>query len=398
MERFAPLSTPAKNHHLPALTGIRFFAIFHIFLFHLWSIYDMDKPEGFERLIASFDGLPEVVVTFLSHGWMSTSFFFLLSGFILSYLYWSPDGSLATDKKRFWLMRLSRLYPIHIIALLITVPLTLPMLLGQDMGLGRVILSGLATLTLTQAWYPPWVPVWSWPTWALSALVFLYLIMPGLMKLLGGLSRRKMLALLLLMPLVSLLPTTIYALYFPPGTEAPLNWKIFIGSTPLFWVPHFAAGMLLSRLFSISRFNIDFNGRNNTWLAWGDLAFAMVIVIACLPNIGEPLKFFLRHGLLMPLYMILVLDLARGRGLLARVFSMPGMGFLGETGFSIFIWQNVVMIGCFAALMINPEGGEHQLMGASVAMVILAIVSTYWVEKPLARKLRRRWLKKNQSA
>lgn len=393
MERFAPLSTAARDHHLPALTGIRFFAIFHIFLFHLWSLYDMEKPEGFERLMASFDGLPEVIVTFLSHGWMSTSFFFLLSGFILSYLYWSPDGTLATDKKRFWFMRLSRLYPIHIIVLLITMPLMLPMMLGQDMDMGRVLLSGLATLTLTQAWYPPWVPVWSWPTWALSALVFLYLIMPWLMKSLANLSRRKILVLLVLMPLISLLPTTIYAFFFPPGTEAPLNWQIFIGSTPLFWVPHFVAGMLLSRIFGISRFDKEFKC-GGSWLAWGDLAFASIIVIACLPNIGEPLKFFLRHGLLMPLYMILVLDLARGRGLLAKLFSVPGMNFLGETGFSIFIWQNLVMIGCFAALMINPHGGEHQLLGASAAMVILAIVSTYWIEKPLASKLRGRWIKK----
>ncbi len=393
MERSAPLTSANNNNHLPALTGVRFFAIFHIFLFHLWSLYDMDKPDGFERLMASFDALPEVVVTFLSHGWMSTSFFFLLSGFILSYLYWSPDGTLATDKKRFWLMRLSRLYPIHIIALLITMPLMLPMMLEEDMGIGPILLSGLATLTLTQSWYPPWVPIWSWPTWALSALVFLYLIMPWLMKQLGGLSRKKLIVLLVLMPFLSLLPTAIYAFYFPPGTEAPRNWQIFIGSTPLFWVPHFVAGMLLSRVCSISRFNKEFAGSESAWLSWGDLAFLAVVVIACLPGIGEPLKFFLRHGLLMPLYMILVLDLARGRGVLAKLFSAPGMNFLGETGFSIFIWQNLVMIGCFVALMINPQGGEHQLLGASVAMLILAIASTYGVEKPLARKLRKRWLK-----
>lgn len=393
MERSAPLTNAAKNNQLPALTGVRFFAIFHIFLFHLWSLYDMEKPEGFERLMASFDGLPEIVVTFLSHGWMSTSFFFLLSGFILSYLYWSPGGTLATGKKRFWLMRLSRLYPIHIIALLITMPLMLPMMLQQDTGIGPILLSGLATLTLTQSWYPPWVPIWSWPTWALSALVFLYLIMPWLMRLLGGFSRKTLLVLLVVMPFLSLLPTAIYAFYFPPGTEAPLNWQIFIGSTPLFWVPHFVAGMLLCRVYSISRFNKEFTGSESVWFAWGDLAFLALLVIACLPGIGEPLKFFLRHGMLMPLYMILVLDLARGRGVLAKLLSMPGMNFLGETGFSIFIWQNLVMIGCFVALTINPQGGEHQLLGASVAMVILAIASTYGVEKPLARKLRAHWFR-----
>lgn len=383
----------ASHQQLSALTGIRFFAIFHIFLFHLWSLYDMDKPEQFENMMVDFDRLPSVAVNFLSQGWLSTSFFFLLSGFILSYLYWGPEGELSIPKKRFWLMRSSRLYPIHILILLITIPLTTPMLLSREMGAGQLFLSALATLTLIQAWYPPWVPLWSWPTWALSALVFLYWVMPWLMRVMGRLNRRHMMGLLALMPVISLMPTVVYAFFFPPGTQGPLEWQIFIGATPLFWVPHFAAGMLLSRIFKISRFNPAFKPQNAGWLAWGDLAFVAVIIIACLPGIEEPLKFFLRHGLVMPLYMLLVVDLARGKGLIARLFCLPGMGFLGETGFSIFIWQNLVMTGCFVALAINPQLGHGQLLWASLAMVVVAIVSTYCVEKPLARKLRKRWLR-----
>lgn len=33
-------------YYLPALTGIRFFAIFHIFMFHLVSLYGSEKPDG----------------------------------------------------------------------------------------------------------------------------------------------------------------------------------------------------------------------------------------------------------------------------------------------------------------------------------------------------------------
>jgi hypothetical protein len=70
----------------------------------------------------------------LAHGYLSTSFFFLLSGFILSYL-------------------------------------------------------AIATATLTQAWVPPLVPIWSWPPSALSAVVFLYLLMRWLVRVLAKLSR-----------------------------------------------------------------------------------------------------------------------------------------------------------------------------------------------------------------
>lgn len=40
METNSIVRTDKKSQTLPALTGIRFFAIFHIFLFHLWTLYD----------------------------------------------------------------------------------------------------------------------------------------------------------------------------------------------------------------------------------------------------------------------------------------------------------------------------------------------------------------------
>src|SRR5690606_22382523 len=115
-------STASENKNptiMPALTGVRFFAIFHIFLFHLWTLYDLDKPEGFGTLMIGFADLPPTLVTFLSHGWLSTSFFFLLSGFILAYLYWTPAGSLSTSKRTFWLKRVLRIYPVHILIMIV---------------------------------------------------------------------------------------------------------------------------------------------------------------------------------------------------------------------------------------------------------------------------------------
>lgn len=377
---------------LPALTGVRFFAIFHIFMFHLWSLYDLEKPDQFANLMIGFAGLPETLVTFISHGWLSTSFFFLLSGFILACLYWGEDGRLATGRKRFWLLRFSRIYPMHIILMVITVALTTYHHLSSGMPVPKMVLTALATLTLLQAWYPPAVPVWSWPTWTLSALVFLYLLTPWLMRLLAGLSRRQMIGTLAAMPVVSLLPTIVYAIIMPAGTKLELNWSIFLGSTPLFWLPHFIAGMLLSRIFSISRFNAAWEPARPSWFAWGDVALLAVIGIACLPGMGgEPLKYFLRHGAIMPLYMVVIFDLARGNGLAARFFSLPGMGFLGETGFSIFIWQNLIMIFCWISLTINPNAGVYHLWVAPAVIIVIAIFSTYWIEKPVAARLRRKF-------
>ncbi|SMF53100.1 Peptidoglycan/LPS O-acetylase OafA/YrhL, contains acyltransferase and SGNH-hydrolase domains [Alteromonadaceae bacterium Bs31] len=377
----------ASETHLPALTGIRFFAVFHIFMFHLWVLYNMDKEETFATLMEGFRFLPEPVLTLFSNGWMSTSFFFILSGFILSYLYWGEDGELHGSKMRFWRKRLARIYPIHLIVML----LTFPMLYGYFSEFRsplELLSSGLATVFLVQAWYPPWVPDWNWPVWTISALVFLYLIMPWLMRNLAKLSKQQMLILMLALPFISLIPTAVYAIYFPAGSTPEQNWQIFIGSTPLFWVPQFAAGMLLARYLGISRFNPGWRPHYRKTLARGDLAFAAVLIIAVLPGIEEPLKYFLRHGLMMPLYMLIIIDLARGHGIVAKIFSLPGTGFLGETAFSMFIWQNMVMVFCWMSVNIAAGTGVHQVWAAPLGLCLLAMASTYLIEKPLARKLR----------
>lgn len=391
------ISSDKNKTLMPALTGIRIFAIFHIFCFHLWTLYAMEKPPEVANMLSGMQNLPDTLLTFIANGWMSTSFFFVLSGFILAYLYWGHDGNLNVPRRTFWISRMARIYPIHILLMLVTVLglASYKLSLGQDPV--TLALSAIANLALVQAWFPTYVPIWSWPTWTISALVFLYLVMPFIMPALAKLSRRSAVTLLCVLPLLSLIPTAIYAYFFPTGTEPQQFWQIFIGSTPIFWLAHFVAGMLLSRVFAISRYDTAFKEGTQPWLAWGDLALLLVITIACTPGIEEPFKFFLRHGLMMPLYLVIIIDLARGRGIAARLFALPGMKFIGETGFSVFIWQNIVMMACGAIVMANPDAGENQFYWALVAMILIGIFSTYVMEKPFSRLLRRKLLNSHRN-
>lgn len=393
------LATGGNAHAAPqldALNGMRFFAVFHIFLYHLWSVrFEMatGKPEGpFANVYANMEDFPRWLNNLLAHGYLSTSFFFLLSGFILAYLYWTPNGELSTTRERFWWQRFTRVYPVHLIALGITILLFLPRF-WMDPNAPSVplaIASGIATATLTQAWFAPLVPVWSWPTWALSAVVFLYLVMPWLMRVLGKLSQRQAMGLLVVLPVISLVPTLIFLVFFPDGGEGQLNWQIFIGSTPLFWVPHFAAGMLMSRIFRISRFETSWREKAKPWISMGDVALIAVIALSLMDPHDKPWRHILRHGALMPLYMLVLHDLAIGRGFVARIFSLPGMGFLGQTSFSIFIWQNLFLAIGFMSAMAAPASKNLSFWVAVIGLTVMAMISTYWIEKPLAKKLRRR--------
>jgi len=365
---------------LTAINGMRFLAVFHIFLYHL---------DGSEYL--GVDTTPRWLDNLFEHGYVSTSFFFLLSGFILAYLYWRPDGELAISRGRFWWQRFTRVYPVHLIALLVTMVIEISLWrTGHDApAFPMAMASAVATMTLTQAWFAPLVPLWSWPTWALSALVFLYLIMPWLMRLLARLSRAQSIVWLVALPLISLLPTLVYLQFFPDGAPRSRNWQILLGSTPLFWVAHFAAGMLMSRIFAISRFEHGWRERPRLWFSAGDFALAALILLCLTDPPPLPWRFILRHGALMPLHLIVLHDLALGRGFASRLLVTAPLQFLGQTSFSIFIWQNVIL--ALGALVV-PVLAISKPMSfglAVVALLLIAILSTYCLEKPIAKWLRR---------
>ncbi|HEU4780477.1 MAG TPA: acyltransferase [Steroidobacteraceae bacterium] len=386
---------PDAAIQLTALNGMRFFAVFHIFLYHLWSIR-FETPHGdgpLAKAYTNMDAFPAWLNNLLAHGYLSTSFFFLLSGFILAYLYWAPHGELATSRRHFWWQRFTRIYPAHLIAFAITFLLTLPRYVFDPSAppVALAAASAVATATLVQAWVPPLVPIWSWPTWALSAVVFLYLIMPWLMRVLSRLSRAQQVGLLVASPLISLAPTLIFLQFFPDGAKDSQNWQIFIGSTPLFWVAHFAAGMLISRIFGISRFETRWREKPKPWLSFGDLAFAAVILLSLMEPHDRAWRHILRHGALLPLYMLVLYDLALGRGLLARLFSLPGMSFLGQLSFSIFIWQNLFMGLGVAMVFAAPQVTGLSFWFAVIGLLVMSVISTRYIEQPLARRLRKRY-------
>ena len=67
------MNAEASRPRLPALTSLRFFAAFHVLLFHVYAIAAPFGPSWFRRLS--------------SIGYVGVSFFFVLSGFILVYTY-----------------------------------------------------------------------------------------------------------------------------------------------------------------------------------------------------------------------------------------------------------------------------------------------------------------------
>ena len=161
--------------------------------------------------------------------------------------------------------------------------------------MGNVVLH----LTLTHAWNPIH-GTFNIPSWALSVLMFFYLIFPGLASILGR-SRapwKLLFGVLLLYPLLPLLILSY--------TKVTPVIHGFLHNNPLVRLPEFICGMLLSLVLSSGLFN-----SKRKVPGWAGFAivmlFTFIVVLGFLLYRPElPAYYLSQNGLLLPVQLALV--------------------------------------------------------------------------------------------
>lgn len=135
---------------LPALTSLRFFAAFAVFLHHFTTTSGNFETIGFAAA---------------SHG---VAFFFVLSGFILAYSY--PALATWRDRRAFLVARFARIWPAHVAAI-VAVCIAIPFLFAQA-SWWQVA----TNLTMTQTWLPFTEFNYSinGPSWSIATEFFFY--------------------------------------------------------------------------------------------------------------------------------------------------------------------------------------------------------------------------------
>ena len=157
------MADAAKPLH--ALTGLRWIAAFAVFLHHL------QRPFG---------------VPYLNWwlGSLAVSFFFVLSGFILTYVYAERMANKTVTVRKFLFTRWARIWPLHLACLVIfvTVFSSWNAILGSWDHTPRF----LTNLTMLQSWVPDpgWYFGFNGVSWSISTEFFFYLAFPFLM--IGG--------------------------------------------------------------------------------------------------------------------------------------------------------------------------------------------------------------------
>jgi len=148
----AAMNTVAPRTNLPSLTSLRFFAAFGVLITHVGGM-----------------SLSPAVREATSAGHVGVSFFFMLSGFVLT---WSRQPEIGAVQ--FYRRRVARIYPLHVATWAIALTLAIAMT-------GRPPWREIAMpLTLLHSWSPNLSIVFgvNAPSWSLSDEAFFYLMFP----------------------------------------------------------------------------------------------------------------------------------------------------------------------------------------------------------------------------
>jgi peptidoglycan/LPS O-acetylase OafA/YrhL len=309
----AVVAAPRRSQ-LPALTGIRCFAALNLVFFHF------SDPHAFGPFSPIVNG-----------GYVSVSFFLLLSGFILTYNYAERAERGALTARSFWSARFSRLYPVYAFSLLLSVGMLvqeLPAHTRLDFGLGVIL-----TPLLLQGWHPLLTTFWNTPAWTMSTEAFFYLLFPWLVTRRRPRQARSMLLLLFSLWICGLVLPLLYMHFNPDGDVHPDRYSVGIWMRalkfmPIQHLPSFLFGMALGFL------NERIPPESRKRLAAGIIAFASLYLVLCF---GDRMPYVMMHdGLLMPLFAGVILCLA-GRNMVARFFGLLPFIAIGEASYCLYL-------------------------------------------------------------
>ena len=214
----------------------------------------------------------------MNGGYVSVSFFLLLSGFILTYNYAEKAQRGALSARSFWSARFSRLYPVYAFSLLLSAGMLMQEVQAHtklDFGLGVIL-----TPLLLQGWHPALTTFWNTPAWTMSTEAFFYLLFPWLITRRRPRQTRTILALLFAVWLSGLVLPGLYMHFNPDGDAHPDRYSVGIWMRalkfmPLQHLPSFLFGMGLGFL------NEKIRPESRKRLAIGLLAFAALYLILC---------------------------------------------------------------------------------------------------------------------
>jgi peptidoglycan/LPS O-acetylase OafA/YrhL len=361
------------QRQIHVLTSLRFFAAFSVVLFHFRESFG-------EKLNLGIAG------NFISRGYMWVDFFFILSGFIIAYMYQEQFSRLSLQVYgRFLINRIARIYPAYVFVLgLFLAWESLTYILVQFYGFSALPFDGclspatFATNLLMVHDWGGWFGncSWNYPAWSISSEWLVYLLFP-MTLLVFKFSNEAVPALLA--------SVILYILFLIFALDDGMSFQSTSGNFRV--LVEFSIGILtfriylkLNQLMPSKMCNIMFLG----------------VIIGAVAGIHLGLS----DGLILPLLAGIVLFAAMMKdGFVHRALSVRWLVFLGEASYSVYlihafdqrVWNSITVRlfnGTFSV------GMTYFFFFTIMAGIVMSGVLVYvLVEKPSRRWIQKRWVK-----
>ncbi|RXS98073.1 acyltransferase [Silvibacterium dinghuense] len=355
-----------KKEILPALTGLRCFAALNIVFFHF------SNPKWFGPFAPIVD-----------NGYTSVSFFLLMSGYILAYNYADRAAAGQLRPRRFWLARFSRLYPVYVFALI----LSLGMLAAewQARSHAQFALGVILTPLLLQAWHPLLATFWNTPAWTMCTEAFFYLIFPVVVLWKRPKRMGALLGVMAGLWVLGMILPSLYMWLHPDGDLHPGRytdgfWIRALKFTPPPHVPSFLFGIALADLDAmIPRTSLR-------RLLYGILGMSGLYAVL---YFGDHMPYPLMHdGLLMPLFALAILGLA-GQNLIARFFGWLPFRTVGKASYCLYILHfNLWNLIHDSHILDRLHLASYDPWLSYLLLIAGAMVVMFTVERPSQRWIR----------
>jgi peptidoglycan/LPS O-acetylase OafA/YrhL len=330
----------------------RFVAALGVFIFHLKLIDTGISP--------AWNG---------SYG-LFVDMFFILSGFVISYSYPSDARGVAAYS-RFMIRRIARIYPLHLLSLLIFVVL---IGVGLERTARSTPLDFLYNILLVQAWGVTDHLSFNSPSWSISAEFFCYLIFPLLM-----LFARKVQP-IVLAAIVAALYLVLAHGHLPIWQERSQMYGANFDYGMLRALPSFLNGILLAILFRMSH-----PYRSKRMIIAGIGMFGVSVLV---------LNVFAKPDLAILLFSCAILLTAVGESAFKQFPGARLLGRLGNTSYAIYMLHDAVLIAVFKPLWtwlgLRPDQFGLYALACCVVLTVIADRTYAYFENP-ARRLINRW-------
>lgn len=337
------------------LTSLRYFAALLVFICH----HDWSKS-------------PDFLADVFLQGFAGVSFFYVLSGFVLSHSYSERIRQGSISVANYLLRRIARIGPLH---LLTALPFVLLAVWKGDFDPAIIV----SNLTLLHSLVPYQTIYFSLnePSWSLSNELFFYVCFLSVV-LLKPVHRYMLTALLFAVMFVSATMITVNGTVF--FTEEGHTWAVWLFYiNPVFRFLEFLTGMLIydlwQRRVSLPRYSIG--------VAYGLVIVGLVLATQIPWGFRSSLYF-------LPIAAFFLLVHVRTEAPVVDMLSNRFLVLLGEASFALYLIHQP-MIRLLEKLLDHETLPDGVFFAASLVIVTsLSVVVHLVFEKPVVAWLNRR--------